>query len=95
MTSRTTARFRAAFDALPADDRRRARAAFELWRANPAHPSLRFKQVHASEPVCSVRIGLGWRAIGLREGDAMVWFWIRSHSDDDCLVERLKGPMRG
>jgi hypothetical protein len=89
LTSRTTARFRAAFDALPEDVKRRARAAFGVWRENPAHPSLRFKQVHATEAIYSVRVGLGWRAIGLREGDAMVWFWIGSHAEYDRLIERL------
>jgi hypothetical protein len=39
--------------------------------------------------VYSVRVGLGWRALGVREGDVMVWFWIGSHADYDRLLETL------
>ena len=64
MTSRTTARFRAAFAALPQDVRRRARAAFALWQGDPAHPSLRFKQVGvcARSRPRALRMALAMRA---------------------------------
>jgi hypothetical protein len=32
-----------------------------------------------------VRIGLGYRALGIRTGDEVVWFWIGSHADYDQL----------
>jgi hypothetical protein len=54
--------------------------------SDPAHPSLRFKLVHPTRPIYSVRIGLDYRALGLREGDTMVWFWIGSHAEYDRLV---------
>ena len=57
-----------------------ARKAFRLWRQDPSHPSLHFKRVHSREPVYSVRVSLGWRVLGLHEGDAMDWFWIGSHA---------------
>jgi len=34
-------------------------------------------------------VGIGWRAIGIREGDVMVWFWIGSHAEYDQIVKRL------
>jgi hypothetical protein len=37
-----------------------------------------------------VRIGLGWRALGLLQGDAMIWFWIGPHSEYDRRVERMR-----
>jgi hypothetical protein len=89
LRSRTTARFRVAFEALPDEVQRRAWTAFVLWQENALHPSLRFKQVHATQPIYSVRVGLGWRALGLRDGDAMIWFWIGSHADYDHLLETL------
>lgn len=56
---------------------------------NPAHPSLRFKRVHTTKPIYSVRITRGWRALGVREGETMVWFWIGSHADYDLLISKL------
>jgi hypothetical protein len=36
-----------------------------------------------------VRVGLGYRALGVRESDTMVWFWIGSHAEYDRLVRGL------
>jgi hypothetical protein len=54
---------------LPAQIRDQARKAYRLWRQNAHHPSLRFKRVHTTEPIYAVRIGRGWRVLGLREGE--------------------------
>ncbi|MGH9603673.1 MAG: hypothetical protein ACRD24_14940 [Terriglobales bacterium] len=89
MTSRTTQSFQRAFAALPADVQGRARRAFRLWSSNPAHRSLQFKQVHATRPVYSVRIGLGWRALAVKREDLVVWTWIGSHADYDRLLSSL------
>jgi len=67
----------------------RARAAYRLFQQEPSHPSLRFKVVHSSRPIYSVRIGLGYRALGVRDGDEIVWFWIGSHADYDRLLRVL------
>lgn len=75
------------FRRLPEPVREQARRAYRLWKANPHHPSLRFKQVHATEPVFSVRVGLGWRALGLVEGGTITWFWIGSHAEYDQILE--------
>jgi len=45
--------------ALPPEIRKRAQQAYVIWRDNPAHPSLFFKRVKESQPLYSVRIGLG------------------------------------
>ena len=89
MTSRTTERFRRAFQSLPPNVQRQARTAYRLWKQNPFHPSLQFKQVHSREPIYSVRVGIGWRAVGVRSEDEMVWFWIGSHADFDDLISRM------
>ena len=64
-------------------DRIRAERAFELLRANPRYPSLRFKKVG---DLWSVRAGLKCRALGVEEGGDVVWFWIGTHADYDRLV---------
>lgn len=89
MTSRTTDRFRKAFQKLPPHVQRQARKAYRLWQHDPHHASLQFKQVHAARPIYSVRIGIGWRALGVQSGDEMVWFWIGSHAEYDKLLRQL------
>jgi hypothetical protein len=75
MISRATADFWACFERPPGNVQATATAAYALWSANPRHPSLHFKPVpSAQEDVWSVRIGIHWRALGVREGDVMIWF---------------------
>ena len=90
MRSRVNERFRKSFAALPRDIQRKAREAYARWHENPSHPSLQYKKIHATQPIYSVRIALGWRAIGLLQDDVMVWFWIGSHADYDKLLHRLR-----
>jgi hypothetical protein len=89
VNSRTSERFRLGFGRLPARVHRRARAAYRLFRRDPSHPSLRFKQVHPRRPIYSVRVGLAYRALGVRDGDEIIWFWIGSHGDYDQLLREL------
>jgi hypothetical protein len=84
--SRTTRRFREAYANLPEEFRRQARQAYLLFRENPRHPSLRFKKVDEQSNIWSVRVGLGYRALGVMEGSTVAWFWIGSHADYDRLV---------
>jgi hypothetical protein len=65
MQSRATKRFWDCFDALPFDVQARARRAFETWLENPNYPALRFRRVNQNQEIYSVRIGLGWRALGV------------------------------
>jgi hypothetical protein len=78
--------FLACFARLPDEIKERARKNYRLWNENPAHPSLHFKQIHGLDAIYSVRIGRGWRALGLLEGDVMTWFWIGSHAEYDKLI---------
>jgi len=52
--SRTTRSFRTALAALPEEVQAQARQAYRLFRADPAHPSLRFKKIEQTENVYSV-----------------------------------------
>lgn len=66
-----------------------ARLAYRLFQQDPFHPSLRFKQVHSARPIFSARVGLAYRALAVRDGNAVIWFWIGSHADYDKLLGRL------
>jgi hypothetical protein len=89
MRSRTTEKFRALYDSLPKPIQEKAKVAYELWSGNPDHPSLRFKKVHVKLPIYWVRIDIDWRAIGILDGDVVVWFWIGPHADYEQLLRHL------
>ena len=79
MRSQLTEDFVQRFGRLPVEVRARARRVYRLWQKDPSHPSLRFKRVHGREPVYAVRIGLGWRALGLSDRgrhDHVVLDWL-------------------
>jgi len=88
--SHTTAAFRKRFADLPGDVRDQARAAYQLFAANPWHSSLHFKRVHETEPVYSARVGRSYRVVGLREEEnVIVWFWIGPHEQYETLLANL------
>lgn len=89
MNSVTTEAFRQIYASVPASRRIQIRRAYLQWRSNPWHPSLRFKKVHASEPIYSARVDLDWRALGVMDGDVVVWFWIGPHDAYLQLLKRL------
>jgi len=84
--SHTTERFRRAFKNLPREVQDQARRAYNLFERDPYHPSLRFKQVHSTRPIYSVRINVDYRALGVRGGETIIWFWIGSHAGYDHLI---------
>jgi len=90
MNSHITAKFRKAFAELPADVQKQARQAYRLFRENPQHPSLRFKSIHPSRPIYSVRISMDYRAIGIRNDSDMIWYWIGSHAEYDKLIQQFR-----
>ena len=86
MKSRLNVEFLECFRRLPDEVKELARKNYKLWIADHAHPSLQFKRVGMKKPIYSVRIGIGWRALGLLDGDTITWFWIGSHAEYDRLV---------
>ena len=90
MISRTTARLRSTFADLEPDIKRQARRACRLFKQNPHDPTLHFKKVHPSEPIWSARIAGGYRAVGVRAEDEIVWYWIGSHADYDRLLSQRR-----
>ena len=74
---------------LPTEIKAAARKAYRLFRGDAQHPSLQFKKVHARDPLYSVRITSGYRALGLWEGDEITWFWVGTHAEYDRLLRSL------
>ena len=86
MISRRTEEFVDLLAELPAEVVKQAEEAYRVWSNNPSHPSLRFKKIQNLQNVWSVRVSRDYRALGAREGDTIVWFWIGSHAEYDQLL---------
>jgi hypothetical protein len=89
MTSSVTEEFRQRLARLPAAVQEQGAPVYALWRLEPYHNSLQFKRVSQRQPIYSVRVGLGYRALGLREDEHLYWFWIGPHAEYDELLRRL------
>jgi len=81
MTSATLPSFWEHYGKLAPDVKARAKKAYGLWTDDPFHSSLRFKCVNKPENIWSVRVTLGYRAIGIMDNDVVTWFWIGRHDD--------------
>lgn len=91
MKSELTDEFIKCFADLPERVKKTARKNYRLWQRNPSHPSLEFKKLNiTTEPTYSVRVGIGWRAVGvMKNSETIVWFWIGSHNNYDKLLKNL------
>ncbi|MFZ4525102.1 MAG: type II toxin-antitoxin system RelE family toxin [Chlorobium sp.] len=78
MKSRITSKFRKLFDELPQSVQQQAREVYRQFMREPWHSGLRFKRIHNSLPIYSVRIGKGYREVGIHNENGVVWFWIDS-----------------
>ena len=90
MKSRTTKGFRECLKRLPRRVQQQAKDAFKLFKQDNSHPSLRFKRVHQTRPVDSVRISINYRVVGVVDGDEILWFWAGSHADYDKLLAQMR-----
>ena len=79
MTGKAQRRFWKCFEGLPPVVQKLAREKYALWKTDPHHPSLKFEE--RRDGVCVVRIGDHYRALGLRDGNVVGWFWIGTHEE--------------
>jgi hypothetical protein len=89
MKSQLTPGFRKLLRALPKAVRHQAHAAYRQFKQDPYHPSLQFKPINQRKTRYSVRVGLHYRALGIRVSDEIiVWDWIGSHAEYDNLLKK-------
>ena len=88
MNSYTTAQFWRLYRRLPDRVKDQAQTAYRHFAANPDHPGLRFKPVKDGGLLYSARVTLGYRVLGVRSGNEIIWFFIGNH--DDYLREIAK-----
>ncbi|MFN8283315.1 MAG: hypothetical protein U0U67_08885 [Chitinophagales bacterium] len=89
MKSFTTKRFRETYAVLPEHIKQLTLKNYKIWLTDPSHPSLHYKQVHTIKPIYSARVGISYRVLGVQRDEAMIWFWIGSHSDYDKLLKQI------
>ena len=73
------------YESLPKEVRLQADRQFALLKANPSHPSLRFKKVGK---YLSARVNPWVRALGVESGSDLVWFWIGTHTEYERLIKK-------
>jgi len=84
-----TARFRREFAKLSSQIKKQAGTAYRRFKADPTHPSLEFKKLPPFDDIWSVRVTANYRAVGQRDADRIVWFFIGTHAAYDKLLENL------
>ncbi len=97
MRSRITSLFRKRLRQLPKEARRDALKAYRLWKQDPFHSSLQFKEIviTKNKSLWSVRTELDHRALGTRpETDLMIWHGIGAHAEYDKLVETRRAKKK-
>jgi len=78
------------FNKLPDRVKITARKNYKIWEKNPLHPSLEFKKLKTKEAIYSIRVGIGWRALGaIKNKNTIVWFWVGSHEEYNKLISKL------
>lgn len=87
MISQTQADFWACFNSLPAEIQNLAREKYRLWQDDAFNAVLHFKPLF--KDVWSVRINQGYRALGRKRGNLIVWFWIGTHAEYDQMLKGL------
>jgi hypothetical protein len=87
MKSFTLPSFWKEFNNLPTEIQILSKEKFKLWLLNPFHPGLHFKCVNTKEDVWSIRIGRSYRALGVRDNDEIIWFWIGDHEGYEKLIK--------
>ena len=79
----TTARFWECYSSLPEDLRRLADRNFGLLKRDPRHSSLHFKKVGK---FWSARVGIGHRALAVKDGPDFIWVWIGTHNEYERII---------
>lgn len=81
---KTSSRFWKCFDQLPKQIQQIANENFELLKTDPFHPSLHFKKI---DLFWSVRIGLSYRALAIKDVEDFIWVWIGNHDEYERMLK--------
>jgi len=79
MVSKVTGGFRDSLRHAPADIRKAAIDSYRMFRADPLNRRLGFSKVQGNIWRAEIK-DTGWRVIGLRQGDTIIWDFLGDHS---------------
>ena len=74
---------------------------FDIKNYSPVPRRIQPPSRNATEPIYAARVGLGYRALAVLDGDVAVWFWMVptlsttnfcEHCEPSRLTSRLSGP---
>jgi hypothetical protein len=74
---------------LPQRVKETAKKNYGIWKENPFHPSLEFKEVKPREKIWSVRVGIRWRALGINTKSCFNTIVILLLPPAPCLLPSL------
>lgn len=87
MNSTASPRFWQCLHQLPEEVQALASKTYQIWLADPQHPSLNYKRLAGAGHRFSVRVGSHYRAIAWKLEDGGVqWVWIGTHAENDRLL---------
>jgi hypothetical protein len=89
MISKTSERFWRHYYVLPDSVRKEAKKAYQQFKKDPLYPGLRFKRIHSTRPIYSLRITKDYRAVGIQQDNQIIWFWIGSHSEYELILKQF------
>jgi hypothetical protein len=90
LISKALPRFWLCYEQLPPAIQRRADKQYCLFASDPDHPSLQFKPVG---PFWSVRVSQSYRALAIKKGSILHWFWIGTHDEYERLLRGKEAPI--
>ncbi len=74
---------------LPARARKDAQKSWRMWQADKSVPGLQFKKLNVRGNYWSARVNDDFRSVGIVRDDAIIWFWIGSHSQYERLLKAM------
>jgi hypothetical protein len=83
MKSKVVTSFWEGYERLPEKVKKAANKQYALWLNDPFHSSVRFKKVGS---FWSVRVTGSYRALGVLDGDTVIWFFIGTHAEYDRIL---------
>ncbi len=87
MISHTTEQFRKLLTELSPQIQKQTKEAYRQFKKDPYYPSLRFKQVHSTKAIYSIRISKDYRALGIQQNNEIIWYWIGTHSNYNKILK--------
>ena len=86
MISRLDPEFLEALRRLDSATRRKVQRAYQLFKDNPRHGSLKFRRVRGTRNHYSARVDDYYRVLGLVEGNIITWYWVGPHDEYERMI---------